>query len=42
MSTGFKVNADGTLTGKVSTVILTLVGTFFLVLAVLLVFKKRA
>lgn len=39
---GFKVNADGTLTGKVSTVILTLVGTFFLVLAVLLVFKKRA
>ena len=39
---GFKVNADGTLTGKVSTVILTLVGTFFLILAVLLVFKKRA
>ncbi|CAD0146000.1 protein of unknown function [Streptococcus thermophilus] len=27
------MNADGTLTGKVSTVILTLVGTFFLVLA---------
>ena len=39
---GFKVNADGTLTGKVSTVILTLIGTFFHVLAVLLVFKKRA
>ncbi|MDA3768998.1 LPXTG cell wall anchor domain-containing protein [Streptococcus thermophilus] len=36
------MKADGTLTGKVSTVILTLVGTFFLVLAVLLVFKKRA
>ncbi|MGO2753010.1 LPXTG cell wall anchor domain-containing protein [Streptococcus thermophilus] len=36
------MNADGTLPGKVSTVILTLVGTFFLVLAVLLVFKKRA
>ncbi|WP_232659810.1 LPXTG cell wall anchor domain-containing protein [Streptococcus thermophilus] len=36
------MNADGTLTDKVSTVILTLVGTFFLVLAVLLVFKKRA
>ncbi len=53
---GFKVNADGTLTGKdakgkevtlpktgeASTAILTFVGTFFLTLAVLLGFKKRA
>ena len=53
---GFKVNADGTLTGKdakgkevtlpktgeASTAILTFVGTFFLALAVLLGFKKRA
>lgn len=53
---GFKVNADGTLTGKdakgkevtlpktgeASTVILTLVGTFFLALAAFLGLKKRA
>ena len=53
---GFKVNADGTLTGQdvkgkevtlpktgeASTAILTFVGTFFLALAVLLGFKKRA
>lgn len=53
---GFKVNADGTLTGKdakgkevtlpktgeASTVILTVVGTFFLALAAFLGFKKRA
>ena len=53
---GFKVNADGTLTGQdvkgkevtlpktgeASTAILTFVGTFFLTLAVLLGFKKRA
>ena len=53
---GFKVNADGTLTGKdakgkevtlpktgeVSTVILTLAGTFFLAAAAFLGLKKRA
>ena len=53
---GFKVNADGTLTGKdakgkevtlpktgeASTVILTVVGTFFLALAAFLGLKKRA
>lgn len=53
---GFKVNADGTLTGKdakgkevtlpktgeASTVILTIVGTFFLVAAAFLGLKKRA
>ena len=53
---GFKVNADGTLTGKdakgkevtlpktgeASTVILTLVGTFFLAAAAFLGLKKRA
>ena len=53
---GFKVNADGTLTGKdakgkevtlpktgeVSTVILTLAGTFFLATAAFLGLKKRA
>ena len=53
---GFKVNADGTLTGKdakgkevtlpktgeASTVILTMVGTFFLAAAAFLGLKKRA